>query len=53
MIVDEVVGWHHRADEHEFKQALAYGEGQRRLVCSSPWCCEESDMTKRLNNSTL
>ena len=34
---DEMVGWHHRLDGHEFEQALRVGEGQGSLVCWSPW----------------
>ena len=46
---DEMVGWHHRCNGHEFKQALGVGDGQGSLVCCSPWGRKESDMTKRLN----
>ena len=34
---DEMVGWHHRLDEHEFEQTLRDSEGQGSLVCCSPW----------------
>ena len=34
---DEMVGWHHWLDGHEFEQALRDGEGQGSLVCCSPW----------------
>ena len=34
---DELVGWHHRCNGHEFEQALEVGEGQGGLVCCSPW----------------
>ena len=37
MTEDEVVGWHHRLDGHEFEQALGDGKGQRSLVCCCPW----------------
>ena len=46
---DEVVGWHHQLNGHEFEQALGVGDRQRSLVCCSPWGCKESDMTERLN----
>ena len=36
---DEVVGWHHRLDGHEFEQALRAGDGQGSLECCSPWGC--------------
>ena len=29
---DEIVGWHHRLDGHEFEQALGVGDGQGSLV---------------------
>ena len=34
---DEMVGWHHRLDGHEFEQALGVGDGQGGLVCCRPW----------------
>ena len=46
---DEMVGWHHRLDGHEFEQSPGAGDGQGGLVCCSPWGCRESDMTERLN----
>ena len=33
---DEMVGWHHRLNGHEFEQGLGDGEGQRSLACCSP-----------------
>ena len=48
-IEDEMVGWHHRLNGHEFEQAPGVGEGQGGLVCCSPWGCKESEMTERLN----
>ena len=33
---DEMVGWHHRLNGHEFEQALGDGEGQGSLACCSP-----------------
>ena len=45
----EMAGWHHRLDGCEFEQALEVGDGQGSLVCSSPWGCKESDVTKKLN----
>ena len=43
---DEMVGWHHRLNGHEFEQALGDSEGQGSLVCGNPWSCKESDMTE-------
>ena len=34
---DEMVGWHHRLNGHEFEQALGVGDGQGNLACCSPW----------------
>jgi len=48
---DEMVGWHHRLNRHEFEQAPGVGEGQGSLACCSPWGCKELDMTERLNNN--
>ena len=46
---DEMVGWHHRLDGHEFEQALGVGDGQGSLMCCSPWRHIELDMTEWLN----
>ena len=40
---DEMVGWHHRLNGHEFEQALGDGKGQGSLVCCSPWVHKELD----------
>ena len=48
---DEIVGWHHRLNGHEFEQALGDGDGQGSLVCCSPRGRKESDTPKRLNNN--
>ena len=47
---DEMAGRYHRLNGHEFEQALGDSEGQRSLVCCSPWGHRESDVTERLNN---
>ena len=44
-----MVGWHHQLDEHEFVYTLGVGNGPGGLACCSPWGCEESDTTERLN----
>ena len=46
MTEDEMFGWYHRLDGHEFEQALRDGEGQGSLACYSPWDHKESDMTE-------
>ena len=37
MTEDQMVGWHHQINGHEFEQAPGDGEGQGSLVCCSPW----------------
>ena len=46
---DEMVGWHHQLDGHEFEQARRAGDGQESLACFSPWGRKESETTERLN----
>ena len=46
MTQDEVVGWHHQLDGHEFEQAPRVNDGERSLVCCSPWGRKESDTTE-------
>ena len=48
---DEMVGWHHRLNGHEFEQAPGNGEGQGSLKCCSPWRRKESTSTEQLNNN--
>ena len=43
---DEMVGWRHRLNGHEFEQALGDGEGQGSLVCCSPWGHKKLDITE-------
>ena len=50
MTEDEMVGWHHRLNGHEFEQTLGVGDGQGGLACCSPRSHKESDTTKQLNN---
>ena len=49
MTEDEMVGWHHQFDGHEFEQAPGVGDGQEGLACSSPWGCKELDMSDQLD----
>ena len=53
MTKDEMVGWHHRLNGHEFEQTLGDGEGQGSLAFCRPWGCKESDTTEQLNNSKI
>ena len=46
MTEDEIVGWHHQLDGHEFEQALGIGDGQGGLASYSPWGHKESDITE-------
>ena len=46
---DEMVGWHHWPNGHEFEQASGVGDGQGSLACCSPRGRKELDTTKRLN----
>ena len=47
---DEIAGWHHWLNGHEFEQAPGVGDGQGSLSCCSPWVGKELDMTEWLNN---
>ena len=49
MTEDEMVGWHHQLNGHEFEQASGIGDGQECLACYSPWGHKELDMTESLN----
>ena len=46
MAEDEVIGWHHRFNGHEFEQT-GDGEGQGSLVCCNSRGCKESDMAEQ------
>ena len=45
---DEMIGWNHLLNGHEFEEAPGDGEGQGSLACCSLWGCKESDMTEQL-----
>ena len=49
MAEDEMVGWHHRLNGHEFEQALGDSERQGSRAWCTPWCPEESNTTEQLN----
>ena len=49
MTEDEMAGWHHQLNRHEFEQALGDSKGQGGLVCFSSWGRKESDTTERLS----
>ena len=50
MTEDEMVGWHHRPNGHEFEQALEDGEGQGSLASYRPRGCKKT--TEKLNNKS-
>ena len=50
---DEMVGWHHWLNGHEFEQTPRNSEGQGRLACWSPWGHKELDMTEKLNGNKV
>ena len=50
---NEMVGWHHWLNGHEFEQALGVGDGQACLACCSPWGRKELDTTEQLNWTEL
>ena len=50
---DEMVGWHHWLDGHEFEQVPGIGDEQGGLACCSPWGHKESGTTERLNWNEL
>ena len=45
MTEDEMVGWHHRLNGHEFEQTQGDNKWKGSLGCCSPWGHEESDTT--------
>ena len=49
MTEDEMIGWHHQLDGHEFEQAPGAGDGQGGLACCSPWGHKKSNMPEQLN----
>ena len=48
---NEMVGWHHQLNGHEFEQTPEDGEGQGNLMCCTPWVCKDWDMTEQLKNN--
>ena len=49
MTEDELAGWHHRLNGHEFGLIPGGDDGQGGLACCNSWSCKESDMTEQLN----
>ena len=52
-LTEEMVGWHHQPDGHEFEQVPGTGDGQGRLASYRPWGRKELDMTEQLNWTEL
>ena len=50
MTENEMVGWHHWLNRHEFEPTLGDSEGQGSLACCSPWGHKEPDTIYWLNN---
>ena len=50
---DEMAGWHHWLNGHEFESTLGVGDGQGGLACCDSWGCKELDMTEQLNWTEL
>ena len=48
---DEMVGWHHQLNGHEFEQVPRVGDEQGSLACCSPWGFRGSDTTEWLNSN--
>ena len=51
MTEDEMVGWHHQLNGHEFEQISGDSEGQGSLACCSPRGHKELDTTERVSNN--
>ena len=50
---DEMLGWYHRLNGHDFEQTPGDGEGQGSLACCSPWGRKEFYMIEQLNNNNI
>ena len=48
-----IVGWHHWLNEHVFEQTPRDNEGQRSLMCYSPWGHKDSDMLSNWTRRNL
>ena len=46
---DEMAGWHHQLDAHEFGWTAGVGDRQGGLACCDSWGHKEADTTGRLN----
>ena len=48
---DEMAGWHHWLDGHEFEWTAGVGDGQARLASCDSWGLKELDKTEWLNST--
>ena len=53
MTEDDMVGWHHWLNGHEFEWTPGIGDRQGGLACCNPWGCKESYTTERQNWTEL
>ena len=53
MTEEEIVGWHHQLNGHEFEQALGDGDGQGSVACCSPWGRKKLGTIEQLNNNKV
>ena len=49
MTEDEMVGWYHQLNGHEFEQTVGVGDGQGGLACCSPWGHKVLDVIESLS----
>ena len=49
---NDLVGWYHQLNGHEFDQTPGDSEGQGSLICCSPWSCKDLDITEQLNSNS-
>ena len=52
MTEDEMVGWHHQLNGHEFEQAPGESERRESLACCHSWGHKESDTTDQQDSGT-
>ena len=53
MTEDEMIGWHHQLNGHEFQQILRDSEGQGNLAYCSSQGHKESDITERPSKNNM
>ena len=53
MTEDEMVGWHHRLDGHEFEQASGVADGRGILACCGLWGRKDSETTKKCKSTAV